>query len=153
MFRTADIRIVSAKSDKHLLPVPGGTYCYPDKTLKQTSTPRCFIKGGTKYCIWLPCGCRSNDAPVQVAKIQYSTPYRKFEQRGIKENLRYHESVVLKISGQQIFASYRQKVINIFSPILVVSCIVTRQNVETDFSTPLFYKKICGEWEIIAFLP
>ena len=91
-------------------------------------------------------------SPLRLLK-PHTALHTKIKQREIKEDLRYHESAVLKTSGQQIFASYRQRVIDIFSPILEVPCIVTRQNVETDFCTPLFYKKICGEWEIIAFLP
>ena len=71
MFRTADIHIVSVKSDKHLLPIPGGTYCYPDKTLKQTSTPRCLIKKGLRrmgdYCFFAVVLCLTSFRQVGQA--------------------------------------------------------------------------------------
>ena len=64
--------------------------------LKQTSAPRCFAKGDTKYYIPLPCGCRSNNAPVQASEL-YTALHAKIKQREIKENLRYHESAVLNV--------------------------------------------------------
>ena len=111
--------------------------------LKQTSTPRCFAKGDTKYYIPLPCGCRSNNAPVQASEL-YTALHTEMKQRGIKENLRYHESAVLNVQdgryshriGKEWETSFADTQWNI---------LLSRQNVETDFCTPLFYKKRFAE--------
>ena len=83
--------------------------------LKQTSTPRCFVKGGMENKISAATGIF---IPQRLLLKLHTALHAKKGQREIKENLRYHESAVLNVQdgryshriGKEVYHLFRYPV-------------------------------------------